>query len=597
MKNIRNFAIIAHIDHGKSTLADRMMELTGTVEKRRMQEQLLDSNPIERERGITIKLAPVRMMYKVNGEEYMLNLIDTPGHVDFSYEVSRSLAACEGAILLIDATQGIQAQTLAHYNQAKKIGLKIIPAINKIDIVTADVDQAIRQIKEFLDFSKEEVLLISGKTGQGVTELLQAVIDRVPAPIGNPQASTRALVFNSNFDPHLGVLAWVRMVDGHITRLDKLYLKATHALTHTIEVGVFNPQRQPVGSLNAGEVGYIVTGLKDISELTVGDTITLAPDGTPQDVVALPGYQPVKPVVFVSFYPTDGDEINILRDGLEKLKLEDSALEFTSEFSPALGNGFRVGFLGLLHADVIQERLEREFDLSLIAAAPSVEYEVLKTNGDLVHISKAMDLPDQSEIKEIREPMISANIFVPEEFVGSVMQLCQNHRSSMIDMTYKGKLVNLNYYMPLSELIKQFYDSLKSVSQGFATLDYELVGFETADLVRLDTLISGERIDSLSQVAARAQAPYIAKGLSERLRDIIPRQNFEVSIQIAIGGKVLARTDVKAFRKDVLAKMSGGDQTRKDKLLKKQKKGKARMKRVGKIDLPQEAFLTILKVD
>lgn len=592
MKNIRNFAIIAHVDHGKSTLADRLMEMTSTVEKRRMQEQLLDSNPIERERGITIKLAPVRMEY----QGYLLNLIDTPGHVDFSYEVSRSLAACEGALLLVDATQGIQAQTLAHFNQAKKLNLKIIPVVNKIDISTADIDGAVRQIVDILGFSESEIMLVSGKTGLGVSELLTAIIEQIPPPLGQPDGPTRALVFNSNFDSHLGVVAWIRVVDGTVSRQNKLHLLATHTPTHAIEVGVFNPHRHISNILHAGEVGYVVTGLKDISLLTVGDTLTTG-DEYPKDMAALPGYVPIKPVVFVSFYPLDGGEIHLLRDALEKLKLEDSALQFIPEFSAALGNGFRVGFLGLLHADVVQERLEREFNLSLIAAAPSVEYEILKSNGDIVHISKAMDLPDVSEIREIREPMISATIFVPEYLVGGVMQLCQEHRAVMNDMVYVGKLVSLNYLMPLSELIKQFYDQLKSVSQGFATLDYELVGFSSADLVRLDILIAGDRVDALSQIVAREQAPFISKGLVERLKDIIPRQNFEVSIQAAIGGKVLARSDVKAFRKDVLAKMSGGDQTRKDKLLKKQKKGKARMKRVGSIDLPQEAFLTILKMD
>ncbi len=567
------------------------MELTGTVEKRDMQAQLLDSNPIERERGITIKLAPVRMTY----QGYILNLIDTPGHVDFSYEVSRSLAACEGALLLVDATQGIQAQTLAHYNQAKKLNLKIIPVVNKIDISTADVAASINQIINILGFPESEILLASGKTGQGVGELLTAIIDRIPAPLGVAVAPTRALVFNSSFDPHLGVLAWVRVVDGEISRQSQLYLLATHATTHAIELGFFTPQRHPSDALSAGEVGYIVTNLKDISQLTVGDTLTVLP--LSPNLVALPGYYPVKPVVFVSLYPTDGGEIHMLRDALEKLKMEDSALQFVSEFSPALGNGFRVGFLGLLHADVVQERLEREFNLTLIAVAPSVEYEIVKTSGDIIHISKAQDLPDVSEMQEVREPTISASIFVPENFVGPVMQLCQTHRGTMVDMVYKGQLVNLNYLMPLAELIKQFFDALKSATQGFATLDYELIGFEAADLVKLDILIAGERIDSLSQIIARSQAQAISKSLVENLKEIIPRQNFEVAIQAAIGGKVLARSDVKAFRKDVLAKMSGGDQTRKDKLLKKQKKGKARMKRVGKIDLPQEAFLSILKAD
>jgi len=588
MNNIRNFAIIAHVDHGKSTLADRLLEMTGTISKRQMQEQLLDSNPIERERGITIKLAPVRMHY----QNYILNLIDTPGHVDFSYEVSRSLAACEGAILLVDATQGVQAQTLAHWQQAKKLNLTIIPVVNKIDINIADVPGTILQMQEVLGFKKEEILLISGKTGHGVENLLQVIIKRIPAPTGNVNLPTRALVFSSNFDVHLGVVAWVRLVDGTVSNHDKLVLLGTKGQTQVIEVGFFVPQQQKSERLTAGEVGYVVTGLRDISELTAGDT--LAADFSVEPLV---GYQPVKPVVFVSFYPTDGGEIHLLREAMDKLKLQDGALQFTPEFSPALGNGFRVGFLGLLHADVVQERLEREFNLNLIAAAPSVSYQILTTNNELRTISKAMDLPDPSLVAEIREPIISLFIFTPEEFVGPVMQLCQAHRGTLGDMIYKGQLVHLTYSMPLSELIKQFYDQIKSVSQGFATLDYELTDFVAADLVKLDVLIAGDRIDALSQIIPRDQSTFIAKNLVERLKDIIHRQQYEVSIQAAIGGLVLARSDVKAFRKDVLAKMSGGDQTRKDKLLKKQKKGKERMKRVGRIDIPQEAFLAVLKVD
>lgn len=628
MQNIRNFAIIAHVDHGKSTLADRLLEITGTVQKRDMQAQLLDSNPIERERGITIKLAPVRMIYKIRNSKheilnnsqdensknlefrnsdleftdstYILNLIDTPGHVDFAYEVSRSLAACEGAILLVDATQGVQAQTLAHYNQAKKLNLTIIPVINKIDINIADVDSSLRQMQEILGFSEDEILKISGKTGEGVEDLLRAIITRIPPPaqlISQPTTHNlplQALVFNSNYDSHLGVIAWVRLYSGTLRKQDKLYLLATKAATTAIEVGVFSPTKKPIDQLNAGEVGYVVTGLRDLSELTTGDTLTT---GNSQLTTALPGYVPAKPVVFVSFYPTDGADIHLLHQALDKLKLQDSALIYTPEFSPALGNGFRVGLLGLLHADVVQERLEREFNLSLIAAAPSVSYQIQMANGTTKEISKAMDLPDPSEIVEIKEPIIALSIFVPDNFTGPVMQLCQNHRGNLSNMEYRGQIIDLHYLMPLSELIKQFYDSLKSVSQGFATLDYEVVGFEAADLVRLDILIAGDKIDALSQIVPRSQVDHLAKGLVDKLKDIIPRQNFEVAIQAAIGGKILARADIKSFRKDVLAKMSGGDQTRKDKLLKKQKKGKSRMKHVGRIDIPQEAFLSILKID
>ena len=588
MQNIRNFAIIAHVDHGKSTLADRFLEITGTVSKRLMQSQLLDSNPIERERGITIKLAPVRMHY----QNYILNLIDTPGHVDFSYEVNRSLAACEGAILLVDATQGVQAQTLAHYQQAKKLNLAVIPVINKIDVVTADIEGTKKQLHEILDFDLDSILLVSAKTGAGVPELLEAIIKRIPSPTTDHRTpNTRALVFNSNFDSHLGVVAWVRVIDGQITSHDRLFLLATGTQTTAIEVGIFSPDKKPVAALSAGEVVYIVTNLKDLSLLTVGDTVVSDLKSLP-----LPDYKPLKPVVFVSFYPTDGSEINFLRQALGKLKLSDSALVYTPEFSPALGNGFRVGLLGLLHADIVQERLEREFNLDLIAAAPSVSYEIVKMDNSIIQISKAMDLPDPTSVKSIREPLIDLSIFVPENFVGPVIQLCQDHRGVLQNMEYLGQMVRLHYFLPLAELIHDFYDQLKSASAGFATLDYELIGYQAADLVKLDILVAGDKIDALSQIVPSIRAPYIAKDLVIKLKDIIPRQNFEVPIQAAIGSHILARADVKAFRKDVLAKMSGGDQTRKDKLLKKQKKGKARMKRVGRIDIPQEAFLSILKI-
>jgi len=592
MENIRNFAIIAHVDHGKSTLADRFLEITHTVSHRQMQDQLLDSNPIERERGITIKLAPVRMHYSLNGQQYELNLIDTPGHVDFSYEVNRSLAACEGAILLVDSTQGVQAQTLAHYQLALKLGLTIIPAVNKVDVSTADVVGTIAQMEDIFGFKPEDIVHISGKTGLGVVELLAEVISRIPAPTGNIDSPLRALVFNSNFDSHLGVIASVRVVDGRVSARSQLYLMGTKSSAVAVEVGIFSPQKRPVECLSAGQVGYVVTNLKDISQLTVGDTLTVSA----APVEGLPGYQPVKPVVFVSFYPIDGDEINTLRDALGKLRMQDSALQYTPEFSPALGNGFRVGLLGLLHADIVQERLEREFGVSLIAAAPSVGYLVITNTGEQLSVSKSTDLPDPAVIKEIREPLINLSIFVPQEYVGPVIQLCQEHRGSLLDMQYLGKLVQLSYALPLSELIRQFYDHLKSVSQGFATLDYELSGFEASDLVKLDILINGERVDALSQIVPRDRSVYVARDLVEQLKEIIPRQQFEISLQAAIGGHVLARTDIKAFRKDVTAKLYGGDQTRKDKLLKKQKKGKSRMKRVGRVDLPQEAFLSILKI-
>ncbi len=622
MTNIRNFAIVAHIDHGKSTLADRLMELTGTVAKRDLKEQMLDSNPIERERGITIKLAPVRMIYKIRNSkheirnndqnsnsqkiksfefrnsdfgfadsEYILNLIDTPGHVDFSYEVSRSLAACEGVILLVDATQGVQAQTLAHYNQAKKLGLVIIPVVNKIDVGTAEIHKSVLQMQQIFGFSPEDILKVSAKTGEGVTELLSAIIQQIPNPKSQIPNQTRALVFNSNYDIHLGVVAWIRLFDGEIKIGDKLLLLGTKTWIKVIEVGVFAPQRKIIEKLSAGEVGYIVTSLKDISLLTVGDTIS-----NDEKTSVLPGYSPIMPVVFMSFYPTDGAEINLMRDALEKLKMTDSALTYFPEHSPALGNGFRIGALGLLHTDIIQERLEREFGLTLIACAPSVAYELLTINNKLITISKAGDLPDPSQIKELREPMIRLSVFVSDEFIGPVIQLCQSCRAQLQDMTYIGTQVSLVYQMPFAEMLREFYDRLKSVSSGYATIDYEFIGFVASDLVRLDILVNTERVDAFSQIVPRVNVNFIGKNLVDKLRQAIPRQQYEVAIQAAIGGKIVARADIKAYRKDVIAKLSGGDQTRKDKLLKIQKKGKARMKSVGRIEIPQEAFLMVLKV-
>lgn len=587
--NIRNFAIVAHIDHGKSTLADRLMEFTGTVAKRDLKEQMLDSNPIERERGITIKLAPVRMIYK----EYILNLIDTPGHVDFSYEVSRSLAACEGVILLVDATQGVQAQTLAHFNQAKKLGLVIIPVVNKIDIGIAEINKTILQMQQIFGFNPEEIIKVSAKTGEGVDTLINQIILIIPPPSTQPLApgTTRALVFNSNYDTHLGVVAWVRMIDGEIKVGDKVLLLGTKTWTKIIEVGVFAPQRKIIDKLSAGEVGYVVTSLKDISLLTVGDTVA-----SNEEALVLPGYSPIMPVVFMSFYPTDGAQINLMRDALEKLKMTDSALTYTAEHSPALGNGFRIGALGLLHTDIIQERLEREFGLTLIACAPSVSYQILTTNNELITINQASASPDPSQIKEIREPMIRLSVFVPDNFVGPVIQLCQSCRAELQDMVYVGSQVSLVYQMPFAEMIREFYDRLKSVSSGYATIDYEVTGFKTSDLVRLDILVNSERVDAFSQIVPRINVNHIAKSLVDKLRQAIPRQQYEVAIQAAIGSKIVARADIKAFRKDVIAKLSGGDQTRKDKLLKIQKKGKARMKSVGRVEIPQEAFLMVLKV-
>lgn len=617
--DIRNFAIIAHVDHGKSTLADRLLEATDTISQRELKPQFLDSNPIERERGITIKLAPVRMkLYWTIEDNHLeintpdspkanltiLNLIDTPGHVDFSYEVNRSLAACEGAILLVDATQGVQAQTLAHFREAQKLNLAIIPVINKVDISGTDVPAVKSQISQILSINPDSILEISAKTGQGLNNLLQTILDKIPPPaIKSSNSQVRALVFNSNYDSHQGVIAWIRIVDGEIKPQDRILFLATNSLALTSEVGIFAPQKTPTSCLGAGEVGYVVTNLKEVSQLKVGDTLTVRNslasqiDNSKTSVIPLPGYRPIHPVVFIGLYPIEGSQINLLRDALGKLKLSDSSLEYFPEASPALGSGFKVGLLGLLHADIVQERLEREFGLELIASAPSVEYEIEKANGEIIRVAMAKDLPDASEIKEIREPVLDLSIFVPEIYVGAVIQLCQSHRADLIDMKYTGKLVYLTYSMPFSELIHQFYDQLKSVSSGFATIDYTIIGFKAGDLSKLDVLMAGEKIDALSQIVPREKAPHIARNLVEHLKEIVPRQQFEVGIQAAIGGKILARADVKSYRKDVIAKLYGGDQTRKDKLLEKQKKGKKRMKRVGKIDLPQEALMSILKIN
>jgi len=618
---IRNFAIVAHVDHGKSTLADRLLETTGAIDKRHIRPQFLDSNPIERERGITIKLAPVRMEFlwsetesglkiiapqsqpqpepaspRLPGYHHAIfNLIDTPGHVDFSYEVNRSLAACEGAVLLVDATQGVQAQTLAHAKLAQKLGLVIIPAINKIDASSADVPAALGQLSSLLDQNPQNILLVSAKTGQGVTGLIKAVIDRVPPP-QITAFPTRALIFNSSYDPHQGVIAWVRVKEGEIATRTPIKFLATQSIATAQEVGIFTPSRKRVSHLSSGEVGYVVTSLKEPSQVSVGDTITVLSPPHQSNQTQLPGYSPITPVVYIGLYPVDGTQLKPLTDALAKLKLSDSSLQYFPESSPALGNGFRVGLLGVLHADIVQERLEREFGLELIASAPSVTYEIDTTTGK-IKITSAKDLPDPSTVKSINEPLISLSIFVPQEYLGPIIQLCQSRRATAVNIEYLQKITHLTYLMPFSELIRQFYDQLKSASAGFATLDYEFTGFVPADLVKLDILIAGERIDVLSQIVPRQNVLRIARKMVENLKKAITRHQFEISLQAAIGGKIVAREDIKAFRKDVTAKLYGGDQTRKDKLLEKQKKGKTRLKRVGKINLPQDALLAILKLD
>lgn len=605
--HIRNFAIIAHIDHGKSTLADRLLELTGTVAERDMEEQLLDSNPIERERGITIKLAPVRMRYIMDGSEYILNLIDTPGHVDFSYEVSRSLAACEGAVLVVDSTQGVQAQTLAHLSQARQHHLTVIPVVNKIDMPNARIAETEAQLAE-LGFSKTEILHISAKTGENVPGVLTAVIRWIPAPQGITQAHTRALVFSSQYDPHKGVVVFVRVVDGQIAFDPKLRLTfmASGATVAPIELGFFTPKMKAAQVLAAGDVGYIATGLKDVRLAKVGDTITVHGEDA---VSALPGYQEPKPMVFLGLFPVSSDEFTHSREAMEKLRLSDSAFMFRPISSAALGNGFHCGFLGLLHAEVVQERILREFGLTMIATVPSVEYRLkLKpgvepgkyglratAEGGEVSIQSAAEYPDPTVIEAVREPVMQVTIYTPKRYVGAVMQLATDKRGEYIDLAYVGDQAKFTYLIPLSEMIIDFFDRLKSVSEGYASLDYEFFDFRTVDVVKVDILVNHEKVDALSFLTYAPDAAAKARQIVGRLAEVIPRHQFSIPVQGAIGGQVIARDDIKPFRKDVIQKLYGGDRTRKDKLLKKQKKGKARMKLIGNVEIPQTAFFEVLK--
>jgi len=583
----RNFSIIAHIDAGKSTLADRMLEITGTVAKDKIVPQLLDSNPIERERGITIKLAPVTMNYR----GYTLNLIDTPGHVDFNYEVERALEACDGAILLVDATKGVQAQTVANLRLARNLGLTIIPVVNKIDAPLADIAASTRQIKQLLNITSEP-FYVSAKTGEGVADLLDKVISDLPAPkIENDLL--QALVFNSVFDTHLGVIAFVRVISGDLHTGDKLeFLNSGQVLTAS-EIGVFSPAREERKVITAGNVGYIITGLKDIHRILVGDTLCLASQS--KEVTPFPGFRHIHPNVYLDMYPADGSQYRDLVDALEKLKLNDSALTTQGINSPILGQGVKVGFLGLLHSEVVGERLEREFNLPVIAVSPSVEYKVKLRNGTEVIFSSAADFPDPAVIAQGFEPMAAVKIVVTDPYVGAVMQLCQDLRGSMLDVSYLDQLVQIDYYLPLIEVITALHDSLKSVSQGFASLDYELAGWQEADLVRLDVLLNHEVFTPMSIITVKEKSSFKAKAIAEKLKEAIPRQQFEIPIQVAIGGQIIARETIKAFRKDVDAKLHGGDFTRNLKLLNKQKKGKARMKQFGKVQLPQSAFLAVVK--
>lgn len=566
-------------------MSDRFLEITGTVPSKDMREQYLDLNPIERERGITIKLQPVRMSY--NG--YKLNLIDTPGHVDFTYEVSRSLAACEGAVLLVDAAQGIEAQTLSVYNLAKELGLKLIPVINKIDLPNANPEKVSQDLINDLGFLQNEILLASGKTGQGVPEIFQAIIERVPSP-NSSLHETRALVFDSSFDTYKGVIAAVRLTDGEIKKGNKIKLIGSRASADIIELGFFTPSLVPQEKLTTGEVGYVATGLKDVGQVQVGDTITL----NSQNPAALPGYRPAKPMVYAGIFPVESDDFPKLRDALGRLKLNDAALTYQGENSLALGFGFRVGFLGLLHMEVVQERLEREYNLELIASSPTVPYQITFTDNSMATIHSPAEFPDQSRIKEVREPWVRATIFTPESYLGSISELAKEKRAEFGDFETIAGRIKVNLELPLSEIMIDFYDRLKSISSGYASFDYDLADFKPVEAVKLEILVAKKPVDALSQIIVRSEAERIGRALVEKLKDAIPRQNFEVSIQAAIGSKVIARADLQAFRKDVLAKMSGGHVERKMKLLEAQKKGKARMKSFGSVQIPQEAFLAVL---
>ena len=592
---IRNFCIVAHIDHGKSTLADRIIEHTGCVSNRDMKEQLLDSMDIERERGITIKLTPVRMFYNHNGEEYTLNLIDTPGHVDFTYEVSRSLAACEGAILIVDATQGIEAQTLTNAYLAIDNNLEIIPVINKIDLASADPDSCKKEIEDVIGLPADEAPLISAKEGINIEEVIQQVIEKLPPPSGDENAPFRALIFDSAYDNYKGAICNIRVVDGEIRAGTKIKMMATGKTFECTEVGVFAPNMQAVPVLKAGDVGYLAASIKNVKDTAVGDTITNVENGA---LEPLPGYKKVLPMVFAGIYPADGSKYNDLREALDKLNLNDAALLFEPETSGALGYGFRAGFLGLLHMEVIEERLEREFDLDLVTTAPSVSYKVKKTNGEVINVDNPSHLPNPTEIEEILEPVVAASIYTPPEYVGSIMELCQEKRGVFITLTYLDQSrVKVDYKIPLAEIIYDFFDALKSRTRGYASLEYELDGYNADDLVKLDFLLNGELCDALSLIVHRDKAYARGRRIAERLKDVIPRQMFEIPIQATIGTKIIARETVKALRKDVLAKCYGGDITRKKKLLEKQKEGKKRMRQFGSVAIPSEAFMSILKFD
>jgi GTP-binding protein LepA len=595
MDHIRNFSIIAHIDHGKSTLADRIIQLCGGLSDREMEEQVLDSMDLERERGITIKAQTAALQYKArSGKVYNLNLIDTPGHVDFSYEVSRSLAACEGALLVVDASQGVEAQTVANCYTAIEQGVEVVPVLNKIDLPAADPERARQEIEDVIGIDATEAVLASAKTGLGVGDILETIIARIPAPKGDPASPLKALIIDSWFDNYVGVVMLVRVMDGTLRPKDRIQFMSTGTQYLCEQVGVFTPKSQSRTALSAGEVGFIIAGIKELKAAKVGDTVTLAdrPAAEP-----LPGFKEIKPQVFAGLYPVEANQYDALRDALEKLKLNDASLQYEPEVSQALGFGFRCGFLGLLHMEIVQERLEREYDMDLITTAPTVVYQVAMRDGTLLTVENPSKLPDLSRVEEIREPIITTTIFVPQDYLGAVITLCEQKRGTQVDMHYHGRQVMLTYDMPMAEVVMDFFDKLKSVSRGYASLDYDFKEYRSADVVKLDILINGDRVDALSVIVHRANAPYRGREVAAKMRELIPRQMYDVAVQAAIGSNIVARENIKAMRKNVLAKCYGGDISRKKKLLEKQKAGKKRMKQVGSVEIPQEAFLAVLRVD
>jgi len=601
MNHIRNFSIIAHIDHGKSTLADRLIQRCGGLEEREMEAQVLDSMDIEKERGITIKAQTASLQYKaLDGQVYNLNLIDTPGHVDFSYEVSRSLSACEGALLVVDASQGVEAQTVANCYTALDLGVEVVPVLNKMDLPNADPENAKIEIEDVIGVDASHAIPCSAKTGMGIEEILEAIVARIPAPRGNPDGPLRAMIIDSWFDSYVGVVMLVRVVDGRLLKGERIKMMATGAVYNADNMGVFTPADQPREMLEAGQVGYIIAGIRELQAAKVGDTVTLEkklPNNAGPATEALPGFKEIQPQVFAGLYPTEASEYDSLRDALEKLKLNDASLHYEPEVSQALGFGFRCGFLGLLHMEIVQERLEREFDQDLITTAPSVVYQVLKGNGEVLMVENPSKMPDLGQIQEIREPIVTVHLYMPQEYVGPVMTLANQKRGVQLNMAYHGRQVMLTYELPLGEIVLDFFDKLKSVSRGYASMDYEFKEFRASDVVKVDILLNGEKVDALSIIVHRSQSQYRGRAVVAKMREIISRQMYDVAIQAAIGANIIARETIKALRKNVLAKCYGGDISRKRKLLEKQKAGKKRMKQIGSVEVPQEAFLAILQVE